>query len=364
MRSGSNSSRRNRSANLLRFVHRWSGGAIGLLLAIMGLSGALLAHKDLWINLPHVSDPQMQQSSTLASAVETILAGRNPPPKIIFFATKEFGLNRLVMTDGSGAYTDQTGRVVAQWASKWERPEIWLFDLHHYLLSGETGETVAGILALFGLLFVLTGLFLWWPLRKSFRPRVLPPRPSRPAIVRHHRDLGAIMAPLLLISFATGAMMVFRPLTAIALGPDAPQEIEEALQLPAPRQGMLAPDFDWKRVLDMTQSRFPGGEIRLIAFPSPGNGMVKIQVRQNEEWLPNGRTMLWFSADAGELVDVRDERAMPRSVRAYNKIYPIHSGKTGSLLWRLAVTVSGLSLGLLGMLAAWAFWRELITRRS
>ena len=42
----------------LDLLHRWTGGLIGLVLALLGLSGAILVHRDDWIGLPHAGDPQ------------------------------------------------------------------------------------------------------------------------------------------------------------------------------------------------------------------------------------------------------------------------------------------------------------------
>ena len=42
---------------LLDTLHRWTGGLIGLVLGLLGLTGAILVHKDAWIGLPHSGDP-------------------------------------------------------------------------------------------------------------------------------------------------------------------------------------------------------------------------------------------------------------------------------------------------------------------
>ncbi|WP_164255793.1 PepSY-associated TM helix domain-containing protein, partial [Stenotrophomonas maltophilia] len=88
------------------------------------------------------------------------------------------------------------------------RPELWLFDLHHHLFTGDTGETVIGIAGLAAILFVITGTILWWRTRRTFKFRLWPKRLSRPMIVMQHRDLGIVMAPLLLLSAVTGTMMI------------------------------------------------------------------------------------------------------------------------------------------------------------
>ncbi|TYC94423.1 PepSY domain-containing protein [Novosphingobium sp. BW1] len=341
---------------LVRQAHRWAGGFAGLVLAVMGLSGALLAHRDLWVSLPHSDDWQVQDVTTLTGAVKTILANPDLDARAVFFASEDFGLNRVRMAGGAGAYTDQTGQVVAQWGSKWERPEQWLFDLHHYLLAGDTGETVAGVFALAGLLFVATGVYLWWPLRKTFKPRLLPKRLSRPAIIGHHRDLGALLSPLLFVSLMTASVMVFSPMTAVLFGPGAPATIAAAHKPPVYRPVPLASGFDWNALFTEAHRKFPDAEMRILTLPSGSNGTVRLHMRQPGEWLPNGRTILWFAADTGALIEARDAFTLPRAARGYDTLYPIHSGKTGSMLWRIAVTLSGLALGLLGLLAVWSFW--------
>src|SRR3546814_5045984 len=103
-----------------------------------------------------------------------------------------FGLHqgRFALCEGARFYADQSGRVVAGWACQWERPELWVFDFHHHLFAGDSGEWVTGIAGLCGLFFVVTGAILWWRTRKSFRLRLWPKRMSRPAIVTHHREIG------------------------------------------------------------------------------------------------------------------------------------------------------------------------------
>ena len=37
---------------LLALLHRWAGGIVGLLLAVIGLSGTVLVWEEYWIGLP------------------------------------------------------------------------------------------------------------------------------------------------------------------------------------------------------------------------------------------------------------------------------------------------------------------------
>jgi uncharacterized iron-regulated membrane protein len=92
---------------LLDLLHRWLGGLIGLVLSVLGFSGALLIHKDAWVLLPHASDPQVQDTATVASTVEKIMTDPSARPDMITFAGPDFGLDRLRFANGSGAYVTQ-----------------------------------------------------------------------------------------------------------------------------------------------------------------------------------------------------------------------------------------------------------------
>jgi uncharacterized iron-regulated membrane protein len=230
----------------LDLLHRWTGGLLGLVLAVLGLSGAILVHKEDWIALPHASDALVSDPARIALATGRLL----PAPRggeALIYASERFGLIQLRGPGDAGAYADQSGHIVTRWDSQWQRPELWLFDLHHHLFSGEAGETVIGIAGLAGVFFVVSGTILWWRTRRTFRWRLLPSRLSRPAILWHHRDLGIVIAPLLLLATLTGTMMVFRPVAGLVLWPfSPPSAIEASLKPPKLASGPLAARPDWR----------------------------------------------------------------------------------------------------------------------
>jgi uncharacterized iron-regulated membrane protein len=326
---------------------------------MLGLTGAILVHRRLWIMVPHANDAARQTTEAVAARVGRLMgdtASRPEMPEMIVFGDRDFGLDRLAYKGGAGAYADQTGHTVAQWSSQWQRPELWLLDLHQHLFAGETGETAVGLAALAGIGFVVTGAILWWRTRRTFAFRVWPQRMSRPAIVRHHRDLGIVVAPLLLLSLVTGAVLVFRPLSALLLGPAAPHTIASSLKGPPPRSDRLSATLDWPGMIRTARARFPDAEIRSLSLPRGGNGLITLRMKRPAEWLPNGRTTIWFAAGDGRHVAARNADDLPRTVRAYNLLYPLHAAEVGGLPLRLLMTLSGLALGLLGTLTVWTFW--------
>lgn len=342
----------------LRLLHRWTGGLIGLLLALLGFTGALLVHEDAFLRatVPHAADAQRQDTATLA-AVATKIFAQEDRPRSILLASERMGLNRLTYKEERAAYADQDGHVVQAWTSNWARPELWLFDFHHHLFNGDTGEIVGGIAGLAGLGFVLTGLILWWPTRRMFHVRLWPRMMKRAAIVHHHRDLGVLIAPLLILSLTTGAAMNLKWFSQALRAPFTPPAVmEKASAAPKIKGGKLATDLDWSQVIGTAQARFPGAEVRTIGLPQTKDGLIAIRLRQQKEWLPNGRSMAWFDPATGKLVASRDAFALPLGSRIANADYPLHAAKVGGLAYRLVMTVSGLTLTLLGTLAVATFW--------
>ncbi|MDT8758910.1 PepSY domain-containing protein [Sphingomonas psychrotolerans] len=340
----------------LDLIHRWTGGILGLVLAILGLSGAILAHKESWIALPHAGDARIGDPAVIAAATEKLFAAE-PRPQSIVYAGDRFGLHQVRLPHGAGAYADQAGDIVTSWQSQWQRPELWIFDLHHHLFADDIGETVIGVAGLAAILFVVSGAILWWRTRKTFKFRLWPRRLSRPAIVMQHRDLGIMVAPLLLLSAVTGTMMIFKPFAALVIAPfSAPWQALAANAPPKVESGPLAARPDWRAIIGAAHARFPDAQIRILTLPRKPGDPITVRMKRAAEWLPNGRSLLAFDAGNGRLLGAKDALALPRGAQVFNGAYPLHAAKVGGLAWRLALTVSGLAMALLGSLTVWTFW--------
>lgn len=331
----------------LSIIHRWSGGFIGLLLALLGLSGAILLWEGEWISLPGSDAPIVERVEDLGRIAEReVAAGATR----ITFASEEIGLHHVAREGGAGAYVAQDGTTVASWSSQWERPELWIFDLHHHLFSGHNGELVSGWAGIFGLLFVITGSILWWRSRRAFRWRLLPKKWKPGPIVAHHRDVGIIVAPLLLISLLTGAGMIFDGATKWVLSPFGNFE-----QRKLPEVGPASDSAPVALMLKEAKRRFPDSRLRRLTFPSKPGQAYSVRIRQPFEWTPNGRTTLFFDG-RGKLLRVDDPANGSRASSINEKLYPIHSAKVGGVAWKLLMTLSGLGLTILGSLTTWSFW--------
>ncbi len=344
---------------LLSLLHRWTGGFVGVVLAVIGLSGTALLWEDNWILLDGANDAPASSPAELAKAIEVAIQTA-PGLSRITFAGEEIGLHQAIYSDGSGAYIARDGTVIERWSGIWERPELWLFELHHYLLLGEVGKTITGVLGLLLLAFTITGAILWWRTRKTFKFRLWPARYTASAIVRHHRDMGVVASPLLLIAAATGTMMVFPAISSELLSPIATADVTPELPTDlAP----ISESTDWAVVLANAQSVYPSAAARRLMMPAASGEPIAIRFRQDFEWTPNGRSYAWVAPDTGTVVAKDDPALRDTAYAIVEKFYPIHAAKVGGFLWRIAMTFAGLALVLLGLFASWSFWIGKFTSR-
>lgn len=339
---------------LLSLLHRWTGGLIGLLLALIGLSGAVLVWEGAWVQVPGANDAVVENIAMMGAISDRAIAGGAVR---ITFASEEIGLHHAAGDAGAGAYFRQDGNIAEQWGSQWERPEIWLFDFHHHLFAGERGEAITGIAGIAGLMFVITGTILWWRSRRTFELRLLPRRAQPGPIVRHHRDLGIIVAPLLLVSLITGAGMIYG---------DVARAVTGALKAPTPPKidsDAVASGASPALMLQAAKARFPDAAIRRLSLPPKPGVAYSVRMRRPGEWTPNGRTTVYFDR-SGQMIQSDDAQSGNPGNSVIEKLYPVHSGKVGGPLWKGAMTISGLALFMLGSFAVYSFWLRRAKRAS
>lgn len=339
-------------------LHAWIGAVCGLTLSIFGLSGALLVWKNHWLRwtLTTPTEPQVLGTEALTRIVERAIQQSDRQADYIVFSSIDLSANRVSMGPESGFYSDHQGNIITSWTSRLERPELWLFDLHHDLLFGPVGTYVGGLLALSGLLLTSSGFILWWRTRRQFTWVLWPRSFSRRDLTKHHRDLGALFSPLIFIIMLTGLMMAWRPMSFWLLSPfSSIAEMQTAVAPPLVAGGGYH-HIDWVTIINRAQQAFPTASLRFVSLPKHTGDLIKIRLKQPEELTPNGQTQLWFDPLTGELVESRSATEVPLGLRVNSFVYPVHAAKLNSTTYQVFISLTGVVVALLGSLVVWRFW--------
>lgn len=347
---------------LIRQTHAWIGLALSLLLFVFGVTGSALVYKEAYWRMvyPELRAPAPQLGPPdHAAAIAAAEAVFGPRLRSVKLPEPGVSAYHLYLADGEAFLSAVDHRIIDEWAPD-ERAMSLLFDLHAHLMAGEAGEKVGGVIALLGALLAMTGLVLWWPTRKRFSLRnLLPAGRTRRDLLVWHRDLGVVSTPILLVILLSGSAIVFYSTAGRILNGifgDAPP----AAVAPAPDLPPVA--LAGTDMLARVAEEFPDGRLVFYYPPRDGAGRNEFRLKQPCELHPNGRSYLYLD-HAGEVVGRTDACESAPGERTLHAMYPLHAGKAGSALYRLAVFLCGLMLASLALSGAVTYVQKLLLRR-
>ncbi|MGE0114973.1 MAG: PepSY-associated TM helix domain-containing protein [Steroidobacteraceae bacterium] len=342
---------------IFRSVHAWGGVTLALLMLLISVTGALLVWKQEYLRLtiPEARaafTPTPEALARLAGAVEAQF--NRDEIFLIEFATAEFPLTKVTLSDTRYAYLDTQGKVIDQWVMN-ERWEEWLYDLHHRLLWGNRGLTIVGCAAMAMIILLIAGLVAFWPMRRGFAQGVWPKSTARPQLLRAHRNIGLIEALPLLLSLVTGVILAF-PQQAQRLLLEPFRTDEYSMDFAEHLDGIAGGNSgEWLPAMQRALRTFPGSAIRSAEVPNSFSPYRIIGVQQPGELHPQGLNKVYIDAQDGHM-DIRiDAQAQHVSERLFNAGYPLHTGRFDNLFYKILLTLSGLLVATLSTMGLVSF---------
>lgn len=351
--SASGLARRSRAA--LRAIHLWLGLTVGLLFAVLGLTGSALVFYveiDAWLNpsaSEAVSTPAPDWSSAAwdrsLATVERTWPGRQgqwrfeatgrqePIPARYYSEAGGHARSQMVWLSADGAQVlrqDQWGEYLM----------TWIYDLHMNLLAGDTGKQVAGWSGIGMVLLLVTGLAAWWP-RGSWRKAVAFKRHAVP--LRRLRDwhkLSGLWSLLLLLLFAATGVMLALPrerdwaLTRVVGQVDAaPTPVSAS---PPGRRIPIA------RALDAARRALPDARLAWIEVPGKPDGVFRIRVQvPGDPSRRFPRSYVFVDQRSGQVLAVIDARRAGGATTVANWLHPLHDASIGGTATRVLAFVAG-----------------------
>ncbi len=348
------------SLRMILFRLHWALGlTAGLVLAVMGITGALLSYEDAltaWANSDRAGvvlrETTRLSPAALVSRIEEQMRGRkvarlvlqNDPAASV---AVRFARDPSTRERPPSIYADPyDGAVLGP--VRWEQGFATLLGLHRYLLLPDEGRgwgrQITGVCALALLVFLASGLVLRWP--KVHRVRIwLKPSLSRPGRARWwslHAIAGTWLLPvygIIALSGLTWSYDWFKDgANRVLVGPPSASPAKRmAARRPAEPAHTLDLDAAW------TAFRTGEGQEAVLAqmlIPEEGRQPIRIRWFARSDPRPAMRNEARYDAATGALISSERAAVQPLGKRMAGNMLEVHRGRffgeAGALLFCLA----------------------------
>lgn len=348
-------------------LHLWVGLTLSVALVVVSLTGSALVFRH---EIDGLLNPallrveagagQVPLGAILASVRE---AAPGSEPRLVRLPRTPTATAEVTLVDGRHAFVDPHRGDVLGVRTDGEGAMNTLFALHSKLLSGETGERVAGTIGLLTLLLAASGVVLWWPavptrarLRKALT--VVWRRGPRRLTYDLHRAGGFYTSLFLVVVAGTGAALVFNA-EAKALV-NAATRSEEPPPAPVVEEDAPLSDAALDGALAAARRALPDGEPTFVTLPRDAGAPLTVRLKTPSEWHPNGRSYVYLAPADGRVLRTDDAREAPLGARVLYALYPLHAGAFGAAV-RVLYGILGLApaaLSVTGTLIWYRRWRK------
>jgi len=312
-------------------VHLWLGLTLGVIGALLGISGCILVYEheiDEWLHparyavggsgaalgLADLARIAEKEVGDKARTAMVRLPDRDTGPAIVLVRA-EGGVQRVYLDPSDGAVLDRGGH----------RDLVpWMHDLHESLMLREHwGRELVGVVGIGMLASSLSGIYLWWPAGR-FRRESFGFRRGFALHRNLHYSIGFWGALVLATLSFTGIFLGF---------PEAGRAVVAAFGKvsPSPRGIQSAATGGRPIAVDeaaaVARDLYPGAQVTSVGFPTGPRGVYRVSLRMD----PN--------ANAREgptlFIDPRSREVMARND-------PTTRGGGGSfLLWQRVLHEGG-----------------------
>lgn len=340
---------------LLRF-HAWLGITAGLVIAVVGSTGALMAFEPQILRLlnpgilqieasdgqtmlsPPALYQQIQQAAPERPVQALTLSGQPDRPAQVVFASPKNPKGEAVWVD------PYTGALLPE--PKGEATFETIEDIHRRLLADDLGKAVTGASAFVLIFMALSGLYLRWARRPRGLKGWLGYRRGLQGRAWHfqlHSVAGTWLFALFLFSAGTGLSWsydwykqgIYRVLSVDM--PKKPKPSAQALVSVSEFGRQMAP------VWPALQAELPGYDSATIVFGSLGSDAIKIEYLADNAPHVRAKNTMTFSP-SGELLSHKRFSDKPWGEQITAAWKMLHTGQYWGWPGQLMLMLSSLSL--------------------
>jgi len=322
--------------------------AFGAFIVLLGVTGSIMAFEQELDRVFHAKLAYVKPQGQPKTLAEIGAAAEKayPKEKIRAFApSADRKLSYQVLFDNASVYVDQyTGEVLG---IRTDDP-VFLQTVHslHLRLAmmnkgrefGETTIKWSGVAALF---LVLSGAYLWWPVKRVSIHRDSTPRRFWFDV---HNVLGIFSLVFVLTLVVTGLVIGFEDRSTPLLYKLTHSEPPPRLRLqatPVPGTTPITPD----QALAIAHNVAPGAAPTFINV-AEGKNVYRINARYPEDLTPGGRTRIAIDPYGGKVLLLVDSRRGPGGYKLVNLNRAIHTGDILGTPSKIVMSLASLIMAL------------------
>jgi len=341
-------------------VHLWTGLTLGIVLAVLGLSGSILVYDTEILAFGQKPAPQASQGDFVMPLDALMAAARERAPGKRAQATltlpEQAGAAAVVRFQGprggpgargTDVFVDPaTATVLDVRPAPSSALLAFMHQLHgNLLIGGREGRQVVGWLGVAMLVLGTTGLFLWWPKRGQWRLGFIVRRNARG--YRLYRELhGAVgiwaFVVFMIVSF-TGAAIVFPETvrSTVTLGNAAPAASPGFSLRTGPRVTPVAGEkpLGLDGAVALVQRAYTGVPVRAVSAPAKLDQAMRVTLGSPDAGVAS---TAFIDPWQKKIVYVRNPPGAPALDNFMALQRPVHDGSTWGPVWRALVFMSGL----------------------
>ena len=356
-----------RARLLWRRIHLWLALAIGLPLALLGLSGTVLVLKSPLFKLDFGAQtfaviPQDRPYTMPGAWVANAQAAYSQIDQVVGIAgprqspvETDAALLTVSLKDGTYGFVtvDPYSAEVKGFFSYGDGLVFKALDFHRSFLLPEAwesvGESAAAIVAALFLLSAGSGLWLWWPrndARNGRWKRALAMQGGRQRLRSLH-NLGAVYLFVPLVVIAVTGLLLARP-DWFGFGRGGPGRVA-----PAPAEERCAIPASLDQAVAVALIARPGSRLASAGLPGSGKGGYSIRVLTGAD--PHGPSAAITVSRCGRIDRVRD---LPAGHGPGGLVQALHRDLLLGAAGRIAAAAAGLALPFLYVTGIWMWLRR------
>jgi len=355
-------------------VHLYLGLAAGIFLAILGLTGSVMAfegdldhwlHPDLWYVTP---GQKLLPENDLVSIAQNRFHSR---VLVVQFPRASNLAQLMQMTDGTAVYLNPyDGSVLGSKVGQNNSDRVlgYIHQIHLRLVPdprsapqlAEMGKIVVSCAGLVLLLLAPTGVILWWRAKRltvQFKAANFK-IPWHRVFHDSHQAIGIYAALFLAIASFTGILIGFgfgeKFFYAVTKSspPPRPQPVPSTL---APQ----APSIMADEVLDIARHALPNATPSVMVRPMRPTGSYTVLMRVPEETSDAVHSSVAIDQYSGKVLAVHNFLTESAGYRAIRFNRSIHTGDIFGLASHIVVSLSSLALAAMVLTGFVIWWKKL-----